>query len=271
MKGITFAFADSGDESDIKQVLSGCQLPIDGITPHLEHFILAKSQNEIIGVVGLEVYEGVGLLRSLAVAPEARGTGIGKALYIRLVAHAHAQNIHELYLLTTTAEGFFAKLGFHKTGRNLAPVPLQSSIEFQTLCPESAVCMVKQLSKQATYFPHDILTLKPDVPGAKMWGVALSKTLLTFFEVEPHCQFDRHSHESEQITMVLEGELFFELDHDIFCVKQGEVIAIPSNVHHAVFTRDKFVKAIDAWSPAMPQYLRPNKTLQPTPPTSRRG
>ena len=58
--------------------------------------------------------------------------------------------------------------------------------------------------------------------------------------------------------MVLEGELFFELDNETFCVKKGEVIAIPSNISHAVFTRDKHVKAIDAWSPVMPQYVRPN-------------
>ena len=117
--------------------------------------------------------------------------------------------------------------------------------------------MRMQLSERAIYFPRETLTLKPDVSGSKMWGIALEKTLLTFFEVATHCQFDRHNHESEQITMVLEGELFFELDNDTFCVKKGEVIAVPSNIPHAVFTRDKHVKAIDAWSPVMPQYAKP--------------
>jgi quercetin dioxygenase-like cupin family protein len=109
---------------------------------------------------------------------------------------------------------------------------------------------------EASYFPREALLLKPDVPGARVWGVALDKTLLTYFEVEPHCRFERHHHESEQITMVLEGELFFELDAATYCVRQGDVIAIPSNLPHAVFTTDKHVKAVDAWSPVMPQFLK---------------
>lgn len=109
---------------------------------------------------------------------------------------------------------------------------------------------------QASYFPREALVLKPDVPGARVWGVALDKTLLTYFEVEPHCRFERHHHESEQITMVLEGELFFELDAETYCVRPGDVIAIPSDLPHAVFTTDKHVKAVDAWSPVMPQFLK---------------
>lgn len=264
MKEITYTFAALRDENDIKQLLFKSQLPTDGIISHLKYFILAKSTGGIIGVAGLEAYDGIGLLRSLAVLPEVRGKGIGKELCSRAIAHAHTQNINELFLLTTTADGFFAKRGFQKVGRNLAPAPLQASVEFKTLCPDSAICMRMQLSERAIYFPRETLTLKSDVPGAKMWGIALEKTLLTFFKVAPHCRFERHNHESEQITMVLEGELFFELDNETFCVKKGEVIAIPSNISHAVFTRDKHVKAIDAWSPVMPQYVRPNHALQAT-------
>ncbi|MGO8943306.1 MAG: arsenic resistance N-acetyltransferase ArsN2 [Syntrophobacteraceae bacterium] len=264
MKEIAYTFAALKDENDIRQLLFKSQLPTDEITSHLKHFILAKSTGGIIGVVGLEAYDGIGLLRSLAVLPASRGKGIGRELCSRAIAHAHTQNINELFLLTTTADGFFAKRGFQKVGRNLAPAPLQASVEFKSLCPDSAVCMTMQLSERAIYFPRETLTLKSDVPGAKMWGIALEKTLLTFFEVGPHCRFDRHNHESEQITMVLEGELFFELDNETFCVKKGEVIAIPSNISHAVFTRDKYVKAIDAWSPVLPQYVRPSDAPQAT-------
>jgi quercetin dioxygenase-like cupin family protein len=45
-----------------------------------------------------------------------------------------------------------------------------------------------------------------------MWAVALDKTMLTYFEVQPYSRFESHSHESEQITMVLDGELFFEYE-----------------------------------------------------------
>jgi amino-acid N-acetyltransferase len=259
METIAYRIAKSKDLIEIERLLTLSQLPPEGIEPHLEHFILALSSGEIIGVIGLEAYDRAGLLRSLAVLPEFRSNGIGRALCSRAIAHAHAQNISDLFLLTTTAESFFAKRGFQKINRESSPSHIQASVEFKSLCPESAVCMRIALSEQAIYFHHDVLTLKPDVPGARMWGVALEKTLLTYFEVDLRCRFDRHSHESEQITMVLEGELFFELEGDTFCVRKGEVIAIPSNIPHAVFTRDTHVKAIDAWSPVMPQYARPNK------------
>jgi mannose-6-phosphate isomerase-like protein (cupin superfamily) len=54
--------------------------------------------------------------------------------------------------------------------------------------------------------------------------------------------------------MVLEGELFIEYEDRIEGVRSGEVIPIPSQVPHAVFTREKSIKAIDAWSSIIEKY-----------------
>jgi len=156
MESITFGFAEPGDESEVTRLLSECQLPIEGITPHLHDFILARSQSTIIGVIGLELYERVALLRSMAVASDFRRTGIGTALYERMLAHAHTLNIRELYLLTTTAGDFFTRRGFMVMERNLAPEALRSSIEFRKLCPDSAICMVKQTGGEAVCFTHEL-------------------------------------------------------------------------------------------------------------------
>lgn len=256
MTEFEFTFADPGDEKSIKRLLSASGLPHEDMAQHLRHFILAKSDHDLIGVVGLEVLGELGLLRSLAVAPPHRNKGIGTILYGRILAYAHLQGIKELYLLTTTAEGFFSKLGFCKVDRNNVPPPIQATKEFQTFCPSTAVCMVKGRDEEPQYYPKEILRLQPDVPGAAMWAIALKKAMLTYFEVEPNSRFEMHRHESEQITMVLEGELFFEIAERMICVKQGEVIAIPSNVPHAVFTQKKSAKAVDAWSPPMEKYKK---------------
>ncbi len=108
--------------------------------------------------------------------------------------------------------------------------------------------------KKAHYYPKERLVLQADSEGAAMWAVALEKTMLTYFEVEPHYHFDRHHHDSEQITMVLEGTLYFDVEGDVFSVGPGEVIALPSLVPHAVFTKEEPVKAVDAWSPVMGKY-----------------
>jgi amino-acid N-acetyltransferase len=217
---------------------------------------VGKEGSELVGVIGVEPLGEAGLLRSLAVAEPQRGKGIAKALYSRLLGYVHMKGIKNLYLLTLTAKGYFSKLGFASIERSAVPEDVRATLEFQSLCPQTAVCMVKNLRNDAQYYPREILRLEPDVPGASQWGVALHKAMLTYFEVQPHSRFDRHSHESEQITLVLMGELFFELDDGTVCVGEGEVIAIPANAAHAVFTREKRVRAVDAWSPVMSKYAK---------------
>jgi amino-acid N-acetyltransferase len=251
---IAIAFANASDEQPIKQLLAEAALPYEDIGKPLQHFLLAKRRDSLIGVVGLEVLDDIGLLRSLAVASAHRGQGIGTLLYERMAAYAHLQGVKQLYVLTTTAEGFFNKRGFDKVDRSRVPEPICATEEFRTLCPASAVCMTKKLDEGAQHYPKEILRLRQDVPGAMMWAVVLEHTMLTYFEVRPYSRFEAHTHESEQITLVLQGELYFETGRKMICVKEGEVIAIPSGVPHAAFTREQSVRAVDAWSPVMGQY-----------------
>lgn len=110
--------------------------------------------------------------------------------------------------------------------------------------------------QEMRYFPKESLCLNDDVPGARQWAVSLDQTMLTYFEVDANCRFESHTHESEQLTMVLEGVLYFEQGEKVVGVKAGEVIAIPSNAPHAVFTKETAVKAVDAWSPVMTKYKK---------------
>jgi quercetin dioxygenase-like cupin family protein len=105
------------------------------------------------------------------------------------------------------------------------------------------------VSRGVRYYSREQLPLMPDVAGAAKWGVALASTMLTYFEVEPHNRFEAHRHTSERITLVLCGELAFEVDGRTITVRKGEVIAIPSGVPHATHTGTHRVCAIDAWSP----------------------
>jgi mannose-6-phosphate isomerase-like protein (cupin superfamily) len=114
--------------------------------------------------------------------------------------------------------------------------------------------MARDISAEVIHASTELLRLRPDVPGARMWAVSLQHTMLTYFEVNPNSHFAAHSHESEQITMVLTGELFFEIQGVVHCIKPGEVIAIPSSVPHAVWREVLAVTAIDAWSPVMRKY-----------------
>jgi quercetin dioxygenase-like cupin family protein len=108
---------------------------------------------------------------------------------------------------------------------------------------------------QIRLYRKNDLPLKTAVSGAMMWAVGLEKAMLTYFEMTPNTQFPDHSHEAEQITLVLEGELTFAYEGKIVTLKPGEVIAVPSNVKHSARTGDMPCKAVDAWSPVRKEYL----------------
>ena len=138
--------ARSQDEPAVKHLLQECQLPCEDLAPfHLRHFFASTEGDQVLGVVGLEPRAGAALLRSLAVSATCRGRGLGRELVARAEAHAQGLGIESLYLLTTTAQEFFARLGYEIVDRNSAPKPIQETTEFKSLCPSSSVCMVKHL------------------------------------------------------------------------------------------------------------------------------
>lgn len=102
----------------------------------------------VVGAVGLEPYPPAGLLRSLVVAPRYRGSGVATALVARLLEAADARGVDELWLLTTTAEPFFRRLGFVAADRADAPAGVRASAEFRDVCPASAACLRIALARR---------------------------------------------------------------------------------------------------------------------------
>lgn len=129
----------------IRTLLIEAELPSEDFAQHLDHFWMAKQNGSLAGAVGLEVYEAAGLLRSLVVKANYRGQGLGVDLCEQIFAYAQQQGVKELYLLTTTAADFFPKLGFQIIDRDSVPPAIQATAEFASICPSTAVCMVKTL------------------------------------------------------------------------------------------------------------------------------
>ena len=65
----------------------------------------------------------------------------------------------------------------------------------------------------------------------------------------------RHSHESEQMTYILQGALRFLVGSEEVTVREGEVLHIPANVaHQAEALEDTF--ELDIFSPIRADWLR---------------
>lgn len=122
-------------------------LPTEGVADQFpDGYVVVRSGAEVVAVAGLEVHGAHGLLRSVAVARECRGAGLGKRLVEDRLGAAEARGLAAVYLLTTTAAAYFRGLGFVEVARASAPVSLQSSSEFSTVCPASAACLAKSFS-----------------------------------------------------------------------------------------------------------------------------
>src|SRR5689334_23095836 len=114
---VAFRPAGPGDLPALTALLGAAGLPTADLGLPGQDYLLAFQGGALVGSVGLEKRGALGLLRSLAVVPEQRRRGLGGQLYDRIVAHAAASGVGEAYLLTTTAERFFAARGFERVER----------------------------------------------------------------------------------------------------------------------------------------------------------
>ncbi len=136
-----------GEEPQVRSLLADAGLPVEDLDQSAVRFIVATDQDALIGAVGLETFDGVGLLRSLVVHADARSQGLGGQLVDALEAHARNAGLRQLVLLTQTAEPFFARRGYRRIDRQTAPAAVQASAEFHSICPASATCMTRLLDQ----------------------------------------------------------------------------------------------------------------------------
>lgn len=147
MTGARLRSAGAADLEALRGLLVAAGLPaVDLSAEHLSTFRVAVSADDrMVGGVGLELAGETALLRSLVVAPGQRGTGLGHALVEAALELARERGVAEVWLLTTTADRFFERLGWRRVERATAPDGIRATAEFSTICPSSSVCMVRDL------------------------------------------------------------------------------------------------------------------------------
>src|SRR5512139_3701066 len=112
-KAWTLRAARAGDLDAVTELMGACGLPAAGVADQFgERYVIAEKDGRIVGAAGLELHGGHGLLRSVAVAPPMRGSGLGADLVRERLEWASERGIDSVYLLTETAERYFARHGF---------------------------------------------------------------------------------------------------------------------------------------------------------------
>jgi len=137
--------ATQNDLEAIRGLLDICNLPSVDCEEHLNNFILVQENNNVIGVGSLEVYNNVGLLRSIAVLPNSRNNGVGTIIYELVEKRALDLGVKFLYLLTESADEYFSSFGFSLKERNDVPLLIMKTKQFKDLCPSTAKVMYREL------------------------------------------------------------------------------------------------------------------------------
>jgi amino-acid N-acetyltransferase len=138
---VTLRALVAADMPAVRALLAASELPTEDIDDASISLVGAFDGDVLVGVIGLQACGGVGLLRSLAVAPSHRDRGIARALCQRVFAMTGERAMTSLWLLTTSAKDYFTRLGFDAVARDEAPEAIRSNAQFTALCPSSAQVM----------------------------------------------------------------------------------------------------------------------------------
>jgi N-acetylglutamate synthase-like GNAT family acetyltransferase len=140
--------ATGADLADLEVLVAAAGLTLAGLDTCVRDgmaVICRGPDGCLLGVAATERHGSSALLRSVAVHAPARGRGLGHALVERALAEARAAGAREAWLLTETAEPFFAGLGWERVERDAAPPAVAASVEFASACPIEAIAMRRSL------------------------------------------------------------------------------------------------------------------------------
>ena len=87
------------------------------------------------------------------------------------------------------------------------------------------------------------------VPGLTFRPVLGQRAMTNFVHFEPGAEAPRHVHEEEQIVIILDGEMTFDLDGDVRVMRKGDVAVIPAWVPHGAWTTDTTCLEVDVFCP----------------------
>jgi N-acetylglutamate synthase-like GNAT family acetyltransferase len=122
----------------VKALLTAAALPLDGLEATRGWVAVADSR--VVGHVAAEEFGESVVLRSLVVAPEARGRGIAGAL----LRYAELQSVEKkAYLRTQTINAWVERLGYAKLPLERVPTELKASPEFSGFICSSVPIYVK--------------------------------------------------------------------------------------------------------------------------------
>jgi amino-acid N-acetyltransferase len=108
----TFRAATADDLPAMSALIASENLPPFFIEEFLDGFIVSERGGEMLACGGVEIYGDCAVIRSIVVAPQGRGVGMGRRAAELLIEHARERGANDFYLFTMDARPFWQHLGF---------------------------------------------------------------------------------------------------------------------------------------------------------------
>ncbi|MFW6056191.1 MAG: cupin domain-containing protein [Chloroflexota bacterium] len=86
-------------------------------------------------------------------------------------------------------------------------------------------------------------------PGAVAHLYASEKMSVSFISQEPNISFKTHSHDNEEIVIVLDGERDEIVDGVLYRIKAGDIMTVPPGAVHGSYTYEQGCKVIEVFAP----------------------
>jgi len=129
------------DLAQLESLLRAYHLPCEDCAEQPQIFCGIFEGDELIAAGGLEPAAEYALLRSIIVQERYRARGLARSITDQLLRQAESEGRAAVYLLTETAEDYFARQGFERVAREQVPAAITRTRQFSSLCPDSASCM----------------------------------------------------------------------------------------------------------------------------------
>ncbi len=145
--GITIEAAGAAELPAVLELLDRVQLPGEDLENHLDGMLVARRAGQVVGSATLELYGESALLRSVVVDAGLQGRGLGVGLTQAALDLARERGVVRVYLLTETAGEFFPRFGFRRVARSDVAPEVTRSVEFGSVCPDTALVMQLDLEQ----------------------------------------------------------------------------------------------------------------------------
>ncbi|NWF55737.1 MAG: cupin domain-containing protein [Syntrophaceae bacterium] len=117
------------------------------------------------------------------------------------------------------------------------------------------------MEKKSKYLRRiEDLPLVPLTEESKSRLLLTERVLVSFIQNPPGCVFPVHTHPSEQILIILEGEEEHICGEETFLMKAGDVCVHPANIPHGGQTKTGF-KGIDIFCPPREEHVQKLKQV----------